>query len=129
MTGAIQAAGTADGGGLIYSVTVVNFANGNNIYGHSRAGSTGAISPSTYKGGTFSQVLSQVSPSIPFRFELDGTFAQGYFSRLLVQDSTGAWRNLSSASATFIASGGVSSWSYSGSIVWNAAGTRTLIIF
>jgi hypothetical protein len=100
-----------------------------------RAGGTGGpISPNApFKGATIVQAES-ISTTLGFRIYLSGNQVQTFFSQLMVQDSAGVFRTLTSASATTFGFNGSETgweWSVAGgtSLVWTSAGTRLLQLY
>lgn len=128
MTGVLNA--MAGQGGYKYLCTVVDVGGG---VRRANVSGSGLITPSIpFKGATVSQ-CDCIGDSLGFRIFLSGaSYAQNFFSRLVVQDSVGVFRTLTSASATDFTTdvgGSVWDWDVAGgtSLVWPAAGGPYLL--
>lgn len=126
MTGAVQATtGCAAAAGYGANGCIVNDVGG----GVRRAGASGGgpITPNLpFKGATILQAEC-IGVTLGFRIYIAGTHAQTFFSKLVVQDTSGSFRTLTSASATAFSAGGGSTnwdWSVAGgtALVWPTAG-------
>lgn len=130
MTGAVQAAAGAAAGEYALRLTVQHL--GGSFFRPS------AISPSgaKFKGITLSNFdFVTISPSIGFRFSSESApDSQSFFSKIVVQGSSGAFLTLTSSSATYSLSGGVIpqwDWTVAGGtpLVWTETGTVFLQMY
>jgi hypothetical protein len=128
MSGAVQAVASAAAG---YGANrcVVNDVGG----GVRRSGENGggALTPnSSFKGTTIVQA-DCIGTTLGFRIYIYGVVSQDFFSKLVVQDSAGVFRTLTSASADSFANPSNSSWDWTvaggTSLVWPAAGGPYLL--
>jgi hypothetical protein len=111
-----------------FSVTVAS--NGSGGWGYLDS-VYGSISPPSYgtSGGSVGVRAAGGTVSVDFSFQTIASVAQTWFTYILVQDSTGAWRRYTSATATYTG-GAPSAWAWgSGSNqVWSGVSTQTLLI-
>jgi len=104
-------------------------APGSSVFGYALA-AYGALTPTTLRGTTVSNVATL--PTVDFRIFFDANVSQSYFRSVLVQDGTGAWRQYTSAAATFShPSGSTSQWDWTGgTAVWTSNhGNRSLVFY
>jgi hypothetical protein len=130
MSGIAQAALSASESVISYTVTVAALldVSGNNIGNGFISGSGGAVSGSTFRGLTITEV-AYISLGGSFNIQLTGSVNKTHLRRVRVQAANGTFQNLSVHSASFDNSGGNSRWTWTASNVWVLNGTdRSLTI-
>lgn len=124
-------------GGTSPARFTVTIGNQLSFYGFNSAGAWGAISSATFRGKTIENVFSgaQVGAEFDIQIVMQTVVPQNFFGFLEVQDTTGAYRRYTSASATYSNFGSspvLSSWVWdSNNPVWTSTspGSRILVLY
>lgn len=111
-----------------YTVTVGNSAS---FYGYNLSGAFGAISSSTFRGKTIENVFSgtQALNEFDIQIAIQTNVPQNFFGILEVQDTTGAYRRYTSASASYSVVGDNATWVWdNNNPVWTSTTPESRIL-